>query len=669
MPNQLIAQKSPYLLQHAENPVDWYPWCEAAFEAAKIQDKPVFLSIGYSTCHWCHVMAHESFEDPEIADLLNQFFISVKVDREERPDIDSVYMSVCQAMTGSGGWPLTILMTPDQKPFFAGTYFPKHSRYGAIGLSDLLLQVAELWKKERKRLIHTGNEIAAWLKTSRKTSDKLPSRELIRQGAEELFLSFDSKWGGFGNAPKFPTPHNLMFLLRYAILEQEPQAFDIVEKTLLHMAQGGIYDHIGGGFSRYSTDEKWLIPHFEKMLYDNALLLSIYSEAFQMTGKVLYRQVIEETIDYVLRELTDKNGGFYCGQDADSDGVEGKYYALTKEEVLSVLGEEEGAYFCSFFQITEKGNFEGKNIPHLFKGQEWKDERVKAACNKLLQYRRRRTALHRDDKILTSWNSLMIAALAKASFVCQKPSWLTVAKKSCEFLENHLVHSEDRLYVRYRQGEAAYPGNLEDYAYYAYALLELYQTTWDTTYLKRGIQIADQMLRLFSEPSEQGLFLYANDSEQLISRPKETYDGALPSGNSVAGWVLSLLSALTGEEKWRKERDRQMNFLADVSSHYPSGHCFALMAMCTVLYPSRELLCVSPENTMSEELQDYLRKHLIPHLTVLLLSPETREKLSCLAPYTAYYPLPERDSQYYLCQGNTCINCSEDPIGALKQCP
>lgn len=662
MSNYLKTQKSPYLLQHAENPVNWYPWCEAAFEEAKKQDKPIFLSIGYSTCHWCHVMAHESFEDQEIADILNRFFISVKVDREERPDIDAVYMSACQAMTGSGGWPLTILMTPEQKPFFAGTYFPPHSRYGAFGLYELLLQVNGLWHSQRERLLRTGNEITAWLQAPQKTSDSTPSKELIRQGASGLFQSFDSKWGGFGQAPKFPAPHNLMFLLRYAVLEKEPKALHLAEETLLHMAQGGIYDHIGGGFSRYSTDSRWLVPHFEKMLYDNALLIYVYTEAFQITGKSFCRTVAEETVRYVLRELTDSGGGFFCGQDADSDGIEGKYYVLTREEVFSVLGPADGQIFCRFFQITDEGNFEGKNIPNRIGKDIWKDEHMKALCKKMLMYRRERTFLHRDDKILTSWNSLMIAALAKAALVFQEPSWLAAAQKAQYFLKTRMTDEKGRLYIRYRDKEAAYAGHLDDYAFYAFALLELYHATLDAKYLDQAVRIGRQMIRLFSDPGDGGLYLYASDSEQLISRPKETYDGALPSGNSVAALVLSSLAALTGEEAFRRERDRQMNFLSHAVSHYPSGYCFALTAMCTVLYDSSELICVSAEDTLPEELAHRLQKKFLPNLTVLFLSPSGKETLARIAPYTANYELPSSGVRYYLCQGGTCRKYSEKDV-------
>ncbi|HBN55445.1 MAG TPA: hypothetical protein DD414_01600 [Lachnospiraceae bacterium] len=660
MSNLLKNQKSPYLLQHAENPVNWYPWCSQAFEAAKSEDKPVFLSIGYSTCHWCHVMAHESFEDEEIARILNRSFISIKVDKEERPDVDAVYMSACQAMTGSGGWPLTILMTPDQKPFYAGTYLPKHSLYGRIGLSELLLQIEQLWNGKREKLYTLGEKIASFLQAKKSASHKEPSPELIRRGAKELYGSFDPVWGGFGQTLKFPMPHNLLFLMRYAVWEQDDKALKTAVKTLECMAKGGIYDQIGGGFSRYSTDRQWMIPHFEKMLYDNALLIYAYAEAYQTTGNDWFLSIVRETAAYVLRELTDAQGGFYCGQDADSDGVEGKYYALTPEEVCSVLGEEDGTDFCRFFGITREGNFEGKSIPHLSEQTTQKDARMNELCHKLYEYRRTRTRLHRDDKILTSWNSLMIAALAKASLICREPDWLVCAKKAQRFLETCLSTPDGRLYVRYRDGEAAYPGNLEDYAFYGWALLELYQATWDAAYLEKAVKTAGQMVQKFTDRESGGFYLYAEDAEQLLCRPKEAVDGALPSGNSAAAFVLSYLSMLTAETSWQEEQTRAFSYLAREADAYPSGHCFALLAMGHALYPSSQLICAAAENTIPEDLEDFLRERFLPGLTVLLLNPENQKLLARLAPFTVHYPLPDTGVVYYLCRGNTCSAPAKD---------
>ena len=665
MPNHLQTEKSPYLLQHSDNPVDWFPWCDEAFAKARSENKPVFLSIGYSTCHWCHVMAHESFEDPEIAALLNRGFVSVKVDREERPDIDAVYMSVCQALTGSGGWPLTVIMTPEQKPFFAGTYFPKHSMYGRTGLYELLLQIEERWRTDPGKMIQAGDTITAYLRAP-ETAPGQPSDRLLRQGVFLLKKSFDSVWGGFGRAPKFPTPHNLLFLLRFSALTQDKKALEMAEQTLAAMAHGGIFDQIGGGFSRYSTDERWLAPHFEKMLYDNALLTCAYLEAFRLTADPFYRSVARLTISYVLRELTGPDGGFCCGQDADSDGVEGKYYVFTPGEVCSVLGPKDGRRFCEWFHITEEGNFEGQSIPNRIGGDRLRSPEIETLCRKMLAYRQNRTSLHRDDKVLTSWNSMMAAALAKASFVCGDPFYLNIARSTVLFVETKLSTPDGRLLVRYRDGEAAFAGQLDDYAYYCAALLEMYQATWETGYLKLAVRYAEQMVRRFSCGENGGFYLYADDAQQLISRPVETYDGAIPSGNSVAGHVLTTLAALTGEEMWRKERDRQLGFLAAAAANAPSAHCHALSAMCSVLYPSAELVCVSAEAEMPEEAREFLRTGCYPGLTVLFKNRENQEQLGELAPFTGAYPVPETGTRYYLCRQSSCSEPVEE-ISELKK--
>ena len=662
MPNHLQTEKSPYLLQHASNPVDWYPWCDKAFDKARRENKPVFLSVGYSTCHWCHVMAHECFEDPEIAALLNRSFISVKVDREERPDIDAVYMAVCQALTGSGGWPLTVLMTPEQKPFFAGTYFPKHSMYGRTGLYELLLQVEKSWREDPGKLLRAGDTITSYLDAPRPMPGQ-PSDRLVRRGVSQLQKRFDAVWGGFGQAPKFPTPHNLLFLLNYHALTKDESSLEMAERTLAAMAHGGIFDQIGGGFSRYSTDERWLAPHFEKMLYDNALLTCAYLDAFRLTANPFYRLVARLTISYVLRELAGPDGGFCCGQDADSDGMEGKYYVFTPSEVYSVLGQEDGRMFCRWFHITEAGNFEGRSIPNRIGEDHLRAPEIEVLCGKMLRFRQERTRLHRDDKVLTSWNGMMVAALAKASFVCNDPFYLNIAKAVVTFLETKLSGPDGRLFVRYRDGEAAFAGQLDDYAYYSAALLEMYQATWDTDYLKLAVRYAKQMVRRFSCGEEGGFYLYAEDVQQLISRPVETYDGAIPSGNSVAGHVLTALAALTGEETWRMERDRQLGFLAAAAESAPSAHCHALSAMCNVLYPSAELVCVSAEPQMPEEAREFLRSAVHPGLTVLFKNRANKDSLGALAPFTKAYPIPEEGTRYYLCRQSSC----SEPVAQISE--
>ena len=656
-PNRLINEKSPYLLQHAYNPVDWYPWSEEAFERAKAEDKPVFLSIGYSTCHWCHVMAHESFEDEEVARVLNREFVSIKLDREERPDVDSVYMSVCQIMTGSGGWPLTIIMTPDKKPFYADTYLPKSSRYGRIGLIELLEEVTKQWRTNRKRLLEAGDEISNYLgRLADRTAEGEPSKELFSRAFESYRRSFDSKWGGFGVAPKFPTPHNFIFLLRYSHYENNESALKMAEKTLEHMYKGGIFDHIGGGFSRYSTDDKWLVPHFEKMLYDNALLACAYLEAYSLTKRELYMSVAEKTLKFVLRELTDSLGGFYSGQDADSEGIEGKYYVFTPEEIEKQLGKAEGRRFCEWFGISSEGNFEGKSIPNLIKNSSFEDEDsgIWSLCEKLYEYRLKRTSLHKDDKILTSWNALMITAFAKAAFLLGNNTYLDAAVRAEEFISKYLTDETGRLLVRWRDGEAANLGQLDDYSFYALSLLELYNATFKLSYLKKALEIAREMMRLFEDREKGGYYIYASDSEQLISRPKEVYDGAMPSGNSVAALVLSRLANMTGDAALRGAAERQLRFISGVAEEYPSGYAASMLALMSSLYPTSELVCVTSDKDAPLELMEFLREDCKLNLTVLVKTSENEKALSDISPFTAEYHVPEQGNIYYICRDYTC---------------
>lgn len=661
--NHLQSEKSPYLLQHLENPVDWYPWGKEAFKKAFTEDKPVFLSIGYSTCHWCHVMAHESFEDTEIASLLNQGFVPIKVDREERPDVDAVYMSVCQALTGSGGWPLTVIMTPEQKPFFAGTYFPKYRRYAQPGLIDILNQILQLWKNKREQLLQSGEQISAALAQERHSTTGLePDKSLLHKGYRLFRRQFDEKWGGFGTAPKFPTPHNLLFLMRYAALEEEPYALAMAEATLESMARGGIQDQFGGGFSRYSTDEKWLAPHFEKMLYDNALLLMAYVNAYQATGKEIYADTACRTANYILRELSHESGGFFCGQDADSDGEEGKYYVFTPEEVRAVLGEEEGKKICRLYGITGEGNFEGKSIPNRI-GQEepalpMDDERLKKLCS----YRLERTALHKDDKILLSWNAWTILALARAGRALADERYGKAAARAVQFIENNMIDGNNRLFLRWRDGEAANTGQLEDYAVYALALTELYRLTFEPAYLQNALDRARQMVKLFEDKEHSGYFITADDAEQLITRPKETYDGAIPSGNSVAAAVLQRLAALTGESFWQEAADRQFRFISGEIEHYPMGSSFALNALASVLYPHQELVC-TVSGGVPNELDKFLKNNSAEDLYILVKTKENAETLAACAPFTREYPIPEKGEAWYLCENGTC----HEPVTDFKK--
>ncbi len=657
MSNRLSMEHSPYLLQHADNPVDWHPWGPEVFEEAKRTDKPVFLSIGYSTCHWCHVMAHESFEDETVAQAVNAAFLPVKVDREERPDVDAVYMAACLAMNGSGGWPLTVLLTPEQKPFWAGTYLPKAQ------LLHLLHEAARLWREDRAGLLAAGATLTAHLRRKAEHRPDAPSRELVRQAASQFAQGYDERWGGFGAAPKFPTPHNLIFLLRYASLTGEGHAQEMVLQTLDAMYRGGLFDHVGGGFSRYSTDERWLVPHFEKMLYDNALLALAYTEAFQHTCRPIYGEIVCRTLDYALRELSGPRGGFCCGQDADSDGVEGKYYVLSPDELAQALGGVDAEHFCRWYGITPAGNFEGKSIPNLL-GQPKFDrvpEGIAALRERVYDYRLGRTALHRDDKVLTAWNGLALAALARAGLMLDEPRYLDAARQTAEFLAEKLTTSDGRLLARWRDGDAAHPGKLDDYAFLACGLLELYVATSDVSYLVRAAGLADQLLERFFDREHGGFYPYASDGEQLLTRTKEAYDGAMPSGNSAAALVLSRLARLTGEIRWREAAELQLSWLAGAAKDYPAGHSFAMLGFLEELWPSADLVITARK--VPEEFWAFLRERPRLGLTVQVKTPESAQALAAIAPFTKDYPIPERGARYYLCRGGTC----QQPVDSVSE--
>ncbi len=675
IPNRLADEKSPYLLQHMYNPVNWYPWGQEAFLKAKEENKPIFLSIGYSTCHWCHVMAHECFEDEEVARLLNDHFISIKVDKEERPDIDTVYMTVCQATTGHGGWPLTILMSPEQKPFFAATYIPKETRYGMLGLMDLLGQVCHDWENRQEELLQTGDQIANIMKRQFEGRSDFGSvsKDLVNLAVSQLKQSYDHNYGGFGNEPKFPLPHNLMFLLSYASLEADEQALYMAENTLKCMYRGGIYDHIGYGFSRYSTDAKWLVPHFEKMLYDNALLAMAYLDAYQYTKRPLYRAIAEQTLDYVRREMTDKEGGFYCAQDADSEGVEGKYYVFTPEEINSVLQNDDAGFFCNYYNITREGNFEGASIPNRLHAAELEtpNEKVDRVCHYMYNYRQKRMDLHKDDKILTSWNALMISAYARAATVLQSQEYADTARKGIDFINRRLMDEYGNLFVRYREEDSAFDGHLDDYSFFCMALLEVYSATFEVSYLKQAVDIADKMITYFWDNENNGFFLTSGKSEQLLYRPKEIHDGAIPSGNSVAGYVLQKLANITGNSRYLEYAHKQLSFLAGQVKDYPAGFCFAQLAFLNALYPSKEIVCVVSERELNinqakernkepgykEDYRDlslYLAENFNPNTVVIVKTEENEEELQKIVSYIKDYHMLNDRTTYYLCENHSC---------------
>jgi hypothetical protein len=634
MANHLSNETSPYLLQHKDNPVDWYPWGEEAFQKAKEEDKPIFLSVGYSTCHWCHVMAHESFESPEVAKVLNKYFVSIKVDKEERPDIDSIYMKVCMAFTGNGGWPMSIFLTPDQKPFFAGTYLPKQN------FISLIMNISIYWTTEREKLLETGKNVLEVLRHQSANKGEL-MESLIDQGLQTLTETFDSTYGGFGQAPKFPTPHNLLFLMQEYEKTGKGTLLEMAETTLLSMYQGGIFDHIGYGFSRYSTDERFLVPHFEKMLYDNALLISAYSKAYDITGKNIYKEVAEKISDYISREMTSPEGGFYCAQDADSDGVEGGFYVFEPKEITDILEEEVGQAFNEYFDITEVGNFEGKNIPNLLK-QNHLTDKFNQYLPKLRDYRKKRASLHLDDKILTSWNGLMIGALAQLYRITGEETALAKAKSAIHFLEENLSDGEE-LYVSYRNGKHSGKGFLDDYASYIYALLQLYEASLESTYLEKAEQFCQKAIEAFYDWEAGGFFLYGKNHEQLILQPKETYDGAVPSGNSLMAYNLVLLAQITEKKEYETLAKAQLEFMSMYAKNYPAGYSFYLMSLSSYINPAVHIVCVLKTGEIPEKM---------PTNAVVYVT-EANEN----------YPLVNDKTTYYVCRNKTC----EAPVNSLRK--
>lgn len=642
MSNWLKNETSPYLMQHAENPVNWYPWCEEAFQQAKAENKPIFLSIGYSTCHWCHVMAHESFENNKTAEILNKHFVSIKVDREERPDIDSVYMSVCQAYTGNGGWPMSIFMTWDKKPFFAGTYFPPKSRYGMPSFSELLKTIANKWNSNKEDLLVSAEEIIKYLKNTQFNEGLQTSNQLIQQAVQMFEHTFDSTHGGFGNAPKFPTPHNLLFLMLYAKQNNNSNALKMAEKTLIQMRKGGIFDHIGYGFSRYSTDKYYLAPHFEKMLYDNALLIIAYVCAYSITKDNIYIDTAEKTAEYILKEMTSEYGGFYSAQDADSEGVEGKYYTFSLKEIINVLGKDKGREFAETFGITEGGNFEGMNIPNLLKSNKLKtgfQEEIK----RLYSYRKIRFKLHLDDKILLSWNSMMIVALSMLYRVTQNGKYLNASQNSQKFIEKNMSEGI-RLYTSYRDGKCSKHSFLDDYAFYVTALIELYNSTLNKNYLENAEKFCKETIRLFMDDKNGGFYLSNTNSTELFINPKETYDGAIPSGNSVMAYNFVRLYQITEKDEYKGLLEKQINFMTAMSHEYLSGNSMFLISTL-------------------------LHEHPIPHITISLKEHSDlnliREKLPLMANISVVtkrtqYPLLNNQTTFYVCKNYNCLSPTND---------
>jgi uncharacterized protein YyaL (SSP411 family) len=598
MSNLLVNETSPYLLQHADNPVDWYPWGEQALQKAQAGDKPIFLSIGYSACHWCHVMAHESFEDERVAAILNEHFVSVKVDREERPDLDRIYMSAVQALTGSGGWPMSVFLTPDGRPFYGGTYFPPSPRYGMPSFTQVLLAVADAWRNRRQELVQGGEQLVAAIERQTSITDNLRPEtlkpetltpETLHTAMENLWDRFDSVHGGWGAAPRFPQPMALEFLLRYHHTTGDPRALQMVTQTLDAMARGGMYDQLGGGFHRYSVDDHWLVPHFEKMLYDNAQLARVYLHAWQVTGVPFYRAIVEETLDYVVREMASPEGGFYSTQDADSEGEEGKFFVWTPDEMRSVLGDQADR-FIEAYGVTERGNFEGKIILELKGSLEEREALAEARCR---LFEARESGVHpgRDDKVLTSWNGLMLAAFAEAARVLEHEDYREVAEQNADFLLTELRTPDGRLYHTWKAGVAKGNGFLEDYTHLIEALIELYQTTFDPRWYVAAHDLAEAMIEHFSAPGG-GFYDTSDDHETLIVRPRELQDNAVPSGSAMAALVLQRLAGLAVEPRYWELALAALGPMQEMLARYPLGFAQWLIALDYVLVHPREVSIV-----------------------------------------------------------------------------
>lgn len=669
--NALINEQSPYLLQHAHNPVDWWAWNNETFRIAREQDKPIFLSIGYSTCHWCHVMEHESFEDEGIAALLNEYFIAVKVDREERPDVDAVYMAVCQAMTGSGGWPLSVFLTPDKKPFFVGTYFPKENRFNRPGFRTVLEQIAQKWQSDRASIDNAGTSIVQSMRErqNQEGGTVLPS-SIFADAAEKYENFFDSEHGGFGGRPKFPSPHNLLFLLRYYKRTNSTRALQMVEQTLQAMCKGGVFDHIGYGFHRYSTDSEWLLPHFEKMLYDQALLCLAYTEAWQVTGKVVYKQIAQEILTYVLRDMTAPNGGFYSAEDADSEGVEGKFYVWTMAELCEVLGEEDAELFARVYRCTDEGNFAeeatghktGDNIPHLamtireFVALHHLDgdhigERLEQMRRTLFAVREKRVHPSKDDKVLADWNGLMIAAMARAGRALGEEQYTRAAERAFAFITTSMRDAQGRLLHRWRAGDAAIAAFLDDYAFLAWGALELYEATFKTDFLVQAKQLCDDALHLFSGAENNGFTLSANDHEQLIFPVKEGYDGAVPSGNSVMACVLARLGKLCNNNDYlNKAHTTVQNFSKQIQA-YPIGFAQMLIALDFLVHPTQEIVIAGAENEAAHML-DILANAYLPFSVQVYNNGS--EQLYHLVDYVQYQTPVGGKATAYICENYAC---------------
>jgi uncharacterized protein YyaL (SSP411 family) len=663
--NHLIHETSPYLLQHAHNPVDWYPWGEEAFEKAKRENKPILLSIGYSACHWCHVMEKESFENEEIAALMNEYFVNIKADREERPDLDEIYMNAVQMLTGRGGWPMTVFLTPEGKPFYGGTYFPPEDRYGVLGFPKILKAVAQAYREKPQDVEKNVEQILGALNrlSNLQESQQPFPGDLIGRSAEQLSQACDAEYGGLGKAPKFPNTGVFELFLRHYRNSKDQHFLEMVTHTLTKMAEGGIYDHLGGGFHRYSVDEKWLVPHFEKMLYDNAQLTRFYAQVFCITQEPLFKRIVEETVDYLLREMLEPEGGFYSTQDADSEWEEGKFFVWTEEEIMWVLGEEIGEIFCRIYDVSEFGNFEGKNILHpiltleqaakFFKKDAKEIQTLIAdAKAKLFKEREKRVKPFRDEKILASWNGLMLSGLAEAIKVSPEPRYLEAAKKTVNFIFTQMAQKDILLHT-YKDGQAKLHGYLDDYAFLAVGLLDLYEVTQERLLLEQAVNLTDSMIREFWDDVEGAFFYTGKSHEQLISRTKPAFDSSIPSGNSMATLLLLRLYHYIGKEDYLKRAEKVLRLHYDAMERQPFGFAHMLSALDFYLEKPKEILLVGKRDDPTQ--QDLLRKInslYLPNKTLQLIEPEE--------PLGKISPLLEGKTQFngkptvYVCHNFIC---------------
>lgn len=652
MVNRLAQETSPYLLQHTTNPVDWYPWGEEALQKARDEDRPIFLSIGYSACHWCHVMAHESFEDQAVADILNGHFVNIKVDREERPDLDQVYMAAVQAMTGSGGWPMSVFLTPEGYPFYGGTYFPPTPRYGLPSFSQVLQAIVDAWLNRRDELVNSGQRLAQALQQQGQLTAGPRRRELDREVLYAAFRAlqqeFDRLHGGWGSV-KFPQPMALEFLLRYHHAIGDPDALEMVTQTLEAMARGGMYDQLGGGFHRYSVDDRWLVPHFEKMSYDNSQLARVYLHAWQVTGHRFFRTIGEEVLDYVVREMTDPAGGFYSTQDADSEGQEGRFFLWTPDEVRQVLGSDaEG--FMAAYGVTQEGNFEGRNILRFVADLDRRPALTEAR-RRLFAARERRAHPGRDDKVLTSWNGLMLAAFAEAARILDRPDYRQVAERNASFLLRELRQGNGRLLHTWRSGRARLNGYLEDYACLAEGLLELYQTTFAPHWYTATQELTEVMLACFRSP-DGGFFDTGDDHEQLIVRPRDLQDNATPSGNAMAVTALLKLAGLSNDLSYVNIAYEALAPMQPLLARHPLGFGQWLQALAYALSPPQEIAIVGrPDAADTQALLAVVRGGYRPFQVVALGAPGTRPPAVPLLQDRE--PMDGRAAAY-VCRGFTC---------------